>query len=289
LSWFARFIKKSQKTTQSINKEDEALLAKYYENSVKKKIVNGELGRSMATINFINRISQDTAYRSKRKKLGSYDDIVYFKEKPSNRIRNVFLNTLKNPDYEQLMIYVVAEMEQLSFSRQPSVNLQTKNDGRGILSFGVMQNYEKYAMVNLLDHTANVVEKWVEVMENASEAFHDTEKIIILFGCLFHDYGKSIEALRKYGLDYESAKLGKYKHEEYSAIMIQKHAENFMDGYLMKNENSMKIIGRIINVVENHHNTDKFVLKDVDRLTKYVKAADYAARESEIIELNKAM
>lgn len=283
-----KYTKKLLSNSSSEAEEAEREAIKFYESAQMKYFQSGDFARADQTIKFIYRMSADNEYAKKRNSCTTYASIANYSTDSATIIRNIILDNFSDTVFERFALFSIAKMEEYEFDKQPSVNHITNNDGRKIQTHLSLYDSRYFKKVDLLSHTSNVIIEVDEIFKKSDILFHENDKIIIFLGALFHDFGKSVIAAKKYGLYKEGMEEGKYKHEEISGELFLYFLAEFDEGKMRANVLLQEYIDRIYKIITSHH-YNKYKIKEGDRHTHVVVEADRKARgkEKAILEVEE--
>lgn len=168
---------------------------------------------------------EQIARKNERKKRGINGWIDHsFNDDRANALYQLLAPQLKSDWFwNDLAASVIRDMCEYEFWDQPSVNLVNIDETKSIniKNNGFGGDFKVFAMVDLFQHTANVVASCATFYEHKSRTTSYLHKLVAM-SSLLHDIGKHYGLMRKLGIIPESLLIQHYKHHEFSARYIRK-------------------------------------------------------------------
>lgn len=177
---------------------------------------------------------------------------------------------------------LIEVMVEMGFHEQPSINVNDRDDLEAMRSNHrrmeeVREENQMLASVSLMQHTCNVLEQFdVDVEEGMGRTLRIKERLFVMFGCLLHDFGKSLTLNAKYNHTTTVSQTLRSTHQVLTARFIDTFYDLEMadDGL---HDALRDDIGRIRDICVEHH-----ARIPSDNLTPHVQRNDRMARLFEI-------
>lgn len=180
------------------------------------------------------------------------------------------------PLWQELLLRACHDMMHFNFSEQPSVNLNQKDDCTVLITKARIDKtlLEKLASVSLLDHTYHVVNEAVEMINSSEFLFDKEERILLLFGALLHDFGKSLALMQFLNISTDGVTQGQYNHAQFSSLYLIE----VCSASQYKKENLEQCVA-LQDIIKQHHVDGR--LKALHPMVQHVVESDRRARQLE--------
>lgn len=187
---------------------------------------------------------------------------------------------ITEPYWNDMVAHSCRHMITYGFDQQPSVNIRDTTD-RTSLDAQISEEILMLERVSLLEHTTRVVVELKKHFDANVSEYTAYEKLVMLLSCLYHDFGKSVNLMKAYGVAEDVDKIRIMTHARASAEYIDKMFDERFHSDI--NKYSMNVLlFEVMWVVRNHHNKEP----DVERKALDVlRLMDKRAREIEINEI----
>ncbi len=188
--------------------------------------------------------------------------------------------TFYNAEFWLLVLKTLCEdIERANFVAQPSINLYDSNDKTNLGKKNTKAR-ELLATVDLQTHTLNVVNQFNIFIENnmGTWLLTNSDKQILAYACLLHDFGKSIELMTKCRIAYDVHEIRILGHQHaskrYLDLIVNTHCK-----YVKYNESMIEQTVLIGEIVAEHHDHIELL---TNPLSVYLKDIDQKARQLEV-------